>query len=319
MLQNMNQNLFLNNLNQRNTASMRNQTNTLLFLITTLLSTLVFSGTVTQVKNNKVLVDFNNETVNVGDQFFILSADQKKIAIIQITIAKNNKAIANITKGTPVVGGTTLLRNNGTNQMASSHQNEPSFLRYDLLQMGVVFKIMSDSVSAKVQDSGPPITPFPNQETVNMAGTNFGLGFILDYPVLDWLRAHGLISIEQYSVSATSKFLSCNGKTSTDCNAKITYLGLQGIARYDITKSKFNFWAGLGGTMKFPLSKKSTALDVDGLKDADSFTIAGGLDYHLNNKSFIPASFEYHISQNQSDQVPSINQMSLLVGYGMKF
>ncbi len=290
--------------------------NKFLFYFILFVNSICFSGTITQVKNNKVLVDFEDETVQIGDQFFILSSDKKKVAIIQIKISKNNKAIADVIKGTAVVGGTTLLREGGSVQNKPVPESETAFLRQDLMQMGFVFKIMSNSLSAKVQDSA---SPFPNQETVNMAGTNFGLGVTLDYPVLDWLRAHGLVSYEQYDVSASSQFLSCDGKISTDCNAKISYLGLQGLARYDITHTKMNWWVGLGGTIKFPLSKKSTALNVEGLKDSDSYTLGGGLDYHLNNKAFIPVSFEYHVSLNQSEEVPTIKQISLLVGYGLKF
>ena len=84
-------------------------------------------------------------------------------------------------------------------------------------------------------------------------------------------------------------------------------------------KDKYNIWAGLGGAIKIPISKTSTALNVSDLTHSDSFTIATGLDYHLNNKTFIPVSFEYHHSMNTSVEVPTINQMNLLVGYGLKF
>lgn len=277
-----------------------------------------FSGIVTQSKNNKVLIDFKNEVVNVGDQFFILTADNKKIAIVQIALYKNQKAIADVLKGTPAVGQTTSPRSqNKTAISEKALTKETVFLRNDLIQIGFQLKYMMNSITAKETDSTP--APATNTELVSMTGSNFGLATTADYPLYDWLRISGQISFEMLDVAGIAQYNSCDAKTSKNCNAKISYLGFQGLARYDFTKTKFNFWAGLGGAIKIPVSKSSTALNVADLTHSDSMTIAAGLDYHLNNKSYVPVSFEYQLSQNKSEEVPVINQMSLMFGYGIKF
>ncbi len=292
--------------------------NKLALLLTCLLVNPVFSGTITQVKNNKVLIDFNNEAVNVGDQFFILNAENKKLAIVQITIAKNKKAIADILKGTALVGNTTALRTQNKNPQAefTPKKNEATFIRHDLIQVALHLKYMMNTISTK-QESGPPSLLVP--ETVTMTGNNIGLGASLDYPLFDFMKANGMISYEMLDVSGTAQGLSCDQKSSTNCTAKISYLSLSGLAKFDIVKSQLNIWAGVGGAFKIPLSKKSTALSEDNIQMAQTAIAAVGADYHLNNRAYLPISAEYHYSFNQSDTVPAINQINLIVGYGLKF
>ncbi len=302
---------------------MKIKINLIAVVILTFVSVISHAGTVTQVKNNKVMLEFDGETVSVGDQFFILNSDGKKVAIVEITAAKNKKALANVLKGKAVVDGTTQAKDSSgsegggsSSSGSSSTTGSSKFIRNDMTQIAFHLKLMMNSISAKQQDT---TLPFPNKETVGMQGTNFGFGASVDYKLMSWLKFHGLLSYEMLDVAGTAKFNSCDGKTSTNCNASISYFGFQGLARYDITKSTFNLWTGVGASTKFPLSKKSTAINTDALKQSDSVVFAFGADYHLNNKSFIPATFEYHYSLNTSEEVPTIDHMSFMVGYGFKF
>jgi hypothetical protein len=285
------------------------------FLLCFLLSltSICYSGTVAQVKNNKALVDFKDESVSVGDQFFILSADNKKIAIIQITVVKNNKAVGDVLKGAAIIGGKTQIKSSSS---ITSVKSGTQFIRHDLMQIGFHLKYMMNGMSTKQEDS---TSPFPNKETVNMKGSDIGIGSSLDIPVYDWLKASGYVGYETLTIAGTAQFNSCSAKSSTDCNVKITYLNLSGLFKFDLMKSKTNLWAGLGGAYKYPIAKKSTALSEDNIQAAQSLIAAFGMDYHLNNKSYVPVSFEYHRSFNMSDTVPVIDQMNLLVGYGIKF
>lgn len=302
---------------------MKIKNNLLAAVLFTLASVFTSAGTVTQVKNNKVMLEFDGETVNVGDQFFILNSDGKKVAIVEITAAKNKKALANVLKGKAVVDGSTQAKDSSgsggggsSGGSSSATSGSSKFIRNDMTQIAFHLKMMMNSISAKQQDS---TLPFPNKETVGMQGTNFGFGASVDYKLMSWLKFHGLLSYEMLDVAGTAKFNSCDGKSSTNCNASISYFGFEGLARYDITKSTFNLWTGVGASTKFPLSKKSTAINTDALKQSDSVVFAFGSDYHLNNKSFIPATFEYHYSLNTSEEVPTIDHMSFMVGYGFKF
>lgn len=298
---------------------MTSRNNLIVSLCLTLFSTLCVAGTVTQVKNNKVIIEFDDEAVSVGDQFFILNSENKKVAIVEVTTAKNKKALANVIKGKAVLDGTTQPRDNSGGPAVSEKKSSGSsspLIRNDLTQIAFHLRMMMNTISAKQQDN---TLPFPNKETVGMKGTNFGLAASVDYSLIRWLKFHGLVSYEMLDVAGTGQYNSCDGKTSTSCTAAITYLGFQGLARYDITKSSMNIWTGAGAATKIPLSKKSTALNTDALKQSDSIIFALGADYHLNNKAFIPFTFEYHHSLNVSDEVPTIDHMTFMAGYGFKF
>jgi hypothetical protein len=288
----------------------------LLFCLWTVLLPSAFAGTVTQVKGGRVVVDFSGESVNVGDQFYILTSENKKIAVIKLAVVKNGKAVGDIIKGKALVGATTMSRNSaGASAGSAAQTSDLVKVRQDQMKMGVHFKYMMNTISAKQQDG--EVTP--NQETVSMKGSNFGVAGSIDYPLFDWIKAYGMVSYEILDIGGTGQFLSCDGKSSTDCNVKVNYLGFQGLARYDILKTKYNVWAGLGLEIRIPMTKKSTALNTDGLKQSDSFVAAVGMDYHINNKFYVPIGFEYHYSMNTSNEVPVIDQMNLLIGYGKKF
>jgi len=285
------------------------------FLFFIFINSEAFSGTVTMVKNNKILLDFKNEIVNVKDQFFILNAENKKVAIVQVAILKNEKAIAEVLKGTALYGQKTMPR-----PMSKSSESlmaaESEFIRFDLLQIGFHFKYISNSIAAKQQDT---TIPFPNQETVTMTGGNFGMAISADNALSDWLKTQSEINYEILDITGTAQFNSCDGKTSKNCTTKITYLGLQGLIRYDFIALDSSFWVGLGGAVKFLISKNSTALNIQGLTHSDSMTFATGVDFHLNNKNYLPVSLEYQYSMNTSVEVPEIRQINLVVGYGLKF
>lgn len=288
-------------------------------------SSFTWAGTVTQVKNNKVMISLEDETVNIGDQLFVLNSDGKKVAIVEVTASKNKKALATVVKGTPVVDGTTQLKSSSGGGGGSSESTKESsgrsagkskIIRQDMIQIGFIAKMMMNTMAAKQQDS---TLPFPNKETVSMQGSSFGIAGTLDYKLMSWLKFHGAVSYDMLDVAGTGVYNSCDGKTSKDCNASISYLGFQGLGRFDIIKSSFNLWTGVGYSAKIPLSKKSTAINTDALKQSDTVVFALGADYHINNKSFIPLTFEYHYSLNTSEEVPTIDQMAFMGGYGFKF
>lgn len=287
-------------------------------LILFLFVQMTYAGTVTQVKNNKVLLDVKNESVNVDDQFFIVSPENKKVAIVQVKIVKNGKAVADVLKGTAVINGTTLLRSKGAQTTgASSGPKTPStFVRHDLIQIAFHLKYMLNTIATKQEDN---TLPFANKETVTMTGGNIGLGATIDYPLYDWLKATGQISLDMLDIAGTAQFNSCNAKSSTDCNAKINYLTLGGLGKYEFNKTNFIYWAGLGAAFKIPISKKSSALLEENIQTAQAAIVAFGIDYHLDNKTYLPFSFEYYKSFNTSDSVPTIDQINLTVGYGLKF
>lgn len=287
--------------------------------LTFLFSTpMAFSQVVKQFKDNRVLVEFPaGYAIAKDDEFFVLNDKNKRSALIKITNVKGNRATGSVVKGNVVIGNTiqprkaTATQNmKGTEPAAAAAA--PSFLRFDRMKLGFNFKYMMNAISAKQTDG-------TNTETVAMKGSNFGLTSNFDMPLSGRLIARGEAGVEMLDVKGTGQFNSCNGRTSKDCDAKITYLTLGAAGRYDLMQSKFTLFVAGGGLIKIPLSKASTSLDESKIEMANSIYGAFGGDFMLNNRSYFPVSLEYHLSLNKSDTVPVIDQINLTFGYGLIF
>lgn len=275
-----------------------------------------WAGTVQQVKNGKVLMSLDGEEASVGDEFYVVNSSGKKTAIVQITQVKNGKALGMITKGKAAPNDSTELKGSGGGGMESSGGGGgKAFIRSNMKKFGINIKMMMNAITTKQQDNSTP----PLQEDVAMKGSNMGLMGTLDYPLSPMLIGRGTVAYEMLDIAGTATRNVCGGKTSTACDAKITYLSFGGYARYDIIKSAFNLWVGAGGTLKIPMSKSSTSLTEGDIKMANTIAFTAGVDYQMNNKYFIPVSFEYHYSLNKSDTVPTIDQIAIQGGFGFLF
>jgi hypothetical protein len=290
-----------------------------IFLFTICFCSNIFAGTITQVKNGKVLIDLKGTPAQVGEHFFALNQDNKKTAIIEITAVKTEKAVGKITKGATKVSDTILSKGMGPAPVSSNpvaESQRTSFIRHDLKKLALNFMMSSDLISTAQQDNG---NPFPTKETVDMKGNNIGVSIALNVPLSPTFSMQGFAGYEMLKVSSTAVNLVCNGKTSRDCNVDISYLTLGGLARLKYISGSFELWAGAGAGFKQPLSKSSTALTLENVSLANAVIVALGVDHHISNSLYVPVSFEYHKSFNESETVPKIQHMAIQLGVGILF
>ena len=291
-------------------------------------NSVVQAGIIQQVKNDKVLMTLDDAQVQIGDQFYGINSDKKKTSVLEITTIKNLKAVAKIIKGTAQVNDTTekkpistiLKSGNSTTPTVPATQKNASvsknnFIRYDRSKFAVNLLMSADKISTKQTDT----QPLPQSEDVDLTGNNFGIAASIDVQIIDWVDLRAFAGYEILKVKATSQFLSCAGKSSTDCNADINYLSFGGIIRFKYIKDNFEYWGGLGASIKQPLTKKSTALKEPDIARANTLIGAIGLDYYINNNYFVPVSFEYHKSFNESETVPVISHNVVTLGFGFMF
>ena len=291
---------------------------------------------VKNLKGAKLLLDLQGQEVKVGDS---ISTNNGVATILQI---KNGQAVAQIQSGTfsindsvqlvtsskktnnPNLNSTatnsSVVNSNSSpnkNIKSNSKVNKDLYSRSQRIKGAILAKFMYNKMNTKQKDNTS--SPGPNEEFVTMTGFNPGLFASLEYPWLNWLTLRGTLGYEMVSIGGTAQFQSCDNKSSTDCKATIHYLTGIAMGRFDITNGSNNFWTAIGGALKFPISKSSTALREEDISMANTIVLTFGLDYHMNNRNFIPISFEYHYSLNQSDTVPEISQFGLQAGYGMQF
>lgn len=271
-------------------------------VLISLLAAPAFSAQVTQVKNNKIMVDNQGDDVQVGQEYYLISGDAKKVGLAQITIVKNGKAIAVILKGVST-GRETLQLKPGSSAAISEDVepvviNEPSstakIYRYGSKKVSVVLNMFSNSMTAKEADA---TVPTHNIEDVSMKGSSFGVTGVLDWPLNSWFTLRGTGGYEPFKASGTAfNPTSCDNQTSANCTAEMNYLSFGAYARFDVFKSKAILgWLAVGGNTKYPISKSSTALKMDDIKLTGTYAAGLGLDYFINHKYFIPISLEQQI------------------------
>lgn len=289
----------------------------LIFLLALSLGFQTQAAKVVQAKNGKVLIDLEGEKADVNQTGVLVNADNKRVAIVQITQVKNGKAIATVTKGqTQGNEKVTLIipKVADTNTAPADTAGGNQVYRTNAKKMSVVLSMMSNSMTTKQTDG---VAPTPSTEDVGMKGSTFGITGVVDWPVTPSLIVRGTGGYEPFKASGTASSNKCNNLTSTNCTADITYLSAGAYARYDFTKSRTQFWGALGGTFKLPLSKSTTALKQDDIKMTMTYGLAGGMDFFISNKNFIPVSLEQQFFL-KSDTV-SASIMMIRVGYGQTF
>lgn len=298
-----------------------------------------------QQRDSRILVEVeSSDAITVNQKFLLINSDNKRVALGSVAQVKNNRAILIIEKGqytspatirfvtsssspTEVTAASTLSSAPADPIMDDANSvseigtitDEPvgrrrTVYRVSSNKFSLVATLSSNNMITKQTDGSNPV---PNTEDVNLKGSAIGLTGIMDMPVNDWLTVRGSLGYEPFNVSGSSQFLSCDKLTSTNCNAYINYISGGGYVRFDLTKGKSLFWVGLGGTLKFPMSKKTTALLEDDIKTTMTLAVATGMDFFINNKNFIPASLEYQMFQSSDTVKASI--IMLRAGYGWAF
>lgn len=299
-----------------------------LFIIFSLLlgPAVALAANILQQKDKRILIEIDpGEDVFAGRKFYLLNKDGKIAALGTVSQIRGKRAILTIEKGNYLTPSKIQWQDSPAPSISADVNNDGEAIteerpstrgvyRIGATKYSAVLTLSSNTMKTKQTDGSNPV---PNTEDVTMKGMGIGFTGVMDRPFNDWLTLRGTLGYEPFNASGSSRFLSCNSLTSTDCNAMINYISGGGYLRFDLTKSRSLFWVAFGGTLKFPLSKKTTALLADDIKTTMTFGAATGLDYFINNKNFIPASLEYQMFQS-SDTV-SANIILVRAGYGWAF
>lgn len=271
--------------------------------------------TVSAIKGQKALLDIGDMDLAAGDRVFTLDDAGKKRSLVQIRQIRNGKAVADIVKGSPVVGHTLALskKAGGSNSDASSSSRPIRGLKATG-GYGYTFALMMNTM--KISNFDPAGTVYPGTYNFEMTGTNFGVSGFYDYLLTrEWfVRAHG--AFEMFDVKKSAELAICDDANSTDCNAKFMQLGLYGTFNYVFTPAPLRWWAGAGGGILIYASKDSTVLDTNKFFFNTLLMAAGGFDYFLGRNTFIPVAFEY---QMIPDKEAGVTSMVLRAGWGKTF
>lgn len=265
-------------------------------LVVLLSSSNSFAASITKVKNGKVLIVLDGATPQQGEKWFALDGAGKKKAIITIDKVTGEKAIGTITKGTAEVGYN-LQSTDGKKSASSGAAGG----RYNSqFGIGVLGGYSMDSMTVKLGTG----------ETLNLAGSGFGAQLIGDLYLTSSISILAFVGLETFGVTGS---IGSNRKYSTD----ISYLVFGGIARYVYWLNNFGLWGGIGGSLASPSNPSSNAVTTSSIVTTNMIHFAGGLDYALSSKMYIPLRVQYSIlppSDTVSASMISI-QAGLVYGF----
>ncbi len=288
------------------------------FLISTISINQAQAAKVLQLKGGKVLIDLEGDPVSVNDEFFLINpSTTKKSAIISIKQVKNGKAMAEVTKGTGAVGHTLQAKAAAARPMSAELKEDASGRSSSagaaLKNVRPSWGFVGEYVMATMSASFTRTTPTAHTATSDMKGTGFGAGLFYNHAFSPSFTLAAEGSLQQFNASGSTTLADCNN--STTCDVNIMYLSMYGIGRYYLTPaSNLKSWVGGGAGFLLALSKSSSVLNTSQISTNQVFSFAGGADYHLNRKAFVPFSLQYDMFP-ASDSVKATS-MSIRVGYG---
>lgn len=276
------------------------------------------AATISKVKGSGALIDLQGEAAAPGDQFFAISSDGKRKALISISKVKGDKAIGKITKGNATAGMT--LEHKGAGGSTPSNKKvvkkkSPSTstetAAHGKSYWGVMAGFSMDKMSVLVK---PNIGGFTEQ-TTTLSGSSFSGNAFFDYELFPQVWFRGLGGIEGFNVAGSSI---CGVGNAEACNANIYYLSVDFIARYVfVNTGTFRPWLGGGLAMMFPATKKASALEPSSISNTNVIQVMGGADMFVSQDMFIPFSVEYGMLPKSNEVDASWIQIRL--GLGIPF
>lgn len=286
-------------------------------------STVTFAGSVTKVKDNKVLLQLDDTVANANDEFFLLNPEGKKKAIIVIKQIKNGKAVGEVTKGQADVGFTmkAKLASTPTNSTSETEKAEPesetSHSKYKgKLAAGALIGYGMHTLSLTVQNPSIPA----QKEDAKLTDSAFSVKGFADYNLSPAITVRGAIGWEPFSAKGTTKQAICESGKSNACQASYNYLGFEGDAFFNfINNKKMKIFLGLGYSYLIQVGKTVTIPNINSENTTNQMVLGTvGMNYFIKGgKGFIPAQVEYAIYPGSTNvQASSIFVRS---GYGMTF
>lgn len=286
-----------------------------------LFSSSVFAASVSAVKGQQALVNLEGDTVSEGEEFYLINPEtQKKTAIIRIKKVKDQKALAEITKGKAASGYTLQakapapmsadVKSESPQEDAPVRKLEKGILHTLKDSYGVMGGYIMSSMSADVSYKDPNLGTTTRAST-SMSGSGFGVGGFYDYVVNQDIVGRGYAGLEQFTASGSASNSACSG--STNCTANINYLSLYGLLKWYPLHGKYRGWVGGGMGYLLALSKSSSALNESQISTNQVFTFALGSDIQMSRKNYIPVSLEYNLFPS-SDTVKA-SQILLKAGW----
>lgn len=278
---------------------------------------------ISQVKNNKVLIDLEGSTTTAGAEFFVINPAGKKVAIVRITQVKGGRALADILKGAAKAGYGMQARGAGGAAAAASAASGSGGSQQGRDSSAAGDSYYDKKLSQRVHSGNSwgvlggylmnSMTVVTSSINANLSGSGFGaLGFY-DYSISPSLVLRAMGGYESYNVAGSNSAASPGNNCTTDCNVKLPYLSMYGYGRWNFLPGEYKSWLGAGVGYLYPMSPQSTIFTKSQLSANQIFVFSAGMDVRLSNKNYLPISLEYGLYPTTATVKASI--IYLRLGY----
>ncbi len=296
--------------------------NSLIILLGILASTATWAASVSQVKNNKALLQLDaGEAPAPGTEYFVV-AEGKKIGLLVIRQIRGNKAIAEITKGRANPGDQTQLRaatpapalEDAPAAEVRSNSAPTAGRRKKGAPVGALAGYSMNSMALEVQSTSNPNL----RENATLTGTNFSLKGFYDYELSPTLTVRGASGLEGFAVQGSTSAAICDSGTSTTCTVSFNYLAFEGSLHYNYLTGKNKAWVGVGYSLLLTMSKTNTIPNLSTASATNQTILFGtGVDWSLSRTAFVPVVLEYGMFPGSSNVTASA--INMRAGYGFYF
>jgi hypothetical protein len=258
---------------------------------------------VAKESGNQVLLELEREgEVEEGDRFLLI-ANSKRVAVVEITKVRGLKAIGEILKGKARINATLApLKRQGEQSESRAYAQIPQRKRkrFSLsnLTMGVLAGSGFDSQTVSIAS-----------ESISMSGVGLSLRVFGDLPISGALGLIGRMGFEQLNVSGSA--------TIGEVKTSIIYATTDLLLRYHFNIDDITPFAHGGLSIHAPLTTSSDVLDAQRVGMTTIFLLGGGLRFILTDTLYGVGLAEYGYFAPSSEVKTSL--IALRAGLGFKF
>ncbi len=267
----------------------------LLFILSLSFSISSFPAQVLKVKGSAVLIDTDDDNIQIGKLYYLMSNGKKK-GIVRIVKLKKDQALARLLKGKALANWTLKKRNIPIKKIKDRK-----------LAIGFALGFNNNSSDVLFKNDSPRLDSY--------TGTSISSELLLDFKLHKKLYLRTSLGQQAFYSEDTSntQCIKQNNTSKAVCKVDLTFTNLDIWPRYHFNKGKYNFWAGLGlGILFNPIPNSTTALNKEDLTTAIFMQAGAGIDILISNKIYVPLWLEYGLYPS-SDTV-KMNSISVYLG-----
>ncbi len=255
---------------------------------------------VLDVQGSKVTIQAADDDMLVStEKYFVMNDSNKKVGIISITSATENKAQAELLKGVAKKGyklipyeqsGSAAAAAPAETKSAGVSGSGKKSAKKSAASLGVFAEIMVNTLAVNVGTTN-----------ITMSGTSFAFAFAYQHNLTESLKARYPVGFRSYGVQAQNSLC-----TAGNCDLSVTYLSLGGKLDYFMGDT-----VSVGGGFEYllPASKSSSFLTSDQIAANSIVSLGAGW---LVTPS-VPVSFSYNMFLGNKDVPASF--IAIQTGY----